>query len=67
METYNVTFVHPYWHITTTVEHPGAATMTDIREEVIELAEDWIYRTSGLELSGHKFVDIDVEYVGEVV
>ena len=63
MFVYNVTFVHPYWHITTTVE----VVEYDNDEDIIELAEDWIYRTSGLELSGHKFVDIDVEYAGEVV
>ena len=42
MFVYNVTFVHPYWHITTTVEHSGDGT--DWEDEVIELAEDWIYR-----------------------
>ena len=65
MFVYNVTFVHPDWHITTTVEHSGDGA--DWEDEVIELAEDWIYRTSGLELSGHKFLHIDVDYSGEVV
>lgn len=65
MFVYNVTFIHPHWHITTTVEHSGDGAHWE--DEVIELAEEWIYRTGGPDLIGHKFVDIDVEYAGEVV
>ena len=63
MFVYNVTFIHSCWHITTTVE----VVEYDNDEDIIEMAADWIMGTSGLELSEYKFVDIDVEYAGEIV
>lgn len=65
MQIYNVTFIHEYWHITTTIEHDGRGAHW--HDEAVEMAADWIMGTSGLDLTKYNFIDIDVEYAGEVV
>lgn len=59
---YTVTFIHEYWHITTTVE---VAEFTS-EDDIIEMAQDWIHGTSGLNLDNYRFVDIEVDYAGVV-
>ena len=60
MLLYNVTFIHAYWHITTTVE----VADNIMHDDVISVAKDWIHGTSGLDLDKYRFVDIEVDYAG---
>lgn len=57
--TYNVTFIAPYWHMTTTL------TTTAEGARIIGEADDLIADHSGFRPANYATVDIDVEYVGE--
>lgn len=65
MFVYNVTFIHSYWHMTTTIESEFDITANDEADtHIAEAASEWIYSTCGFSPMDYANVDIEVEYEG---
>jgi hypothetical protein len=62
---YNVTFIAPYWHMTTTIELRNDGSETHTKADAIGVANVLIGDACGFYPSNYATVDIDVEYVGE--
>jgi len=66
MFVYNVTFIHSYWHMTTTIESEYDIPSHNSEEwdHIVQAASEWIHSTCGFDPIDYANVDIDVEYSG---
>lgn len=69
MFVYNVTFIHSYWHMTTTIEseHENPERDSDEWMYLVEAASEFIHSTCSFSPIDYANVDVDVEYMGEDV
>lgn len=67
MFTYNVTFIHSYWNMSTTIHSEIDSPVRDSDEwiDLVKGASEIIYSTCSFSPIDYADVDIEVEYVGE--
>lgn len=67
MFIYNVTFIHSYWNMSTTIHSEIENPVYDSEDWVhlVKAASEIIYSTCSFSPIEYADVDIEVEYVGE--